>query len=88
MRRDHAEATQTPDCGKLLSAREAAQTVRLSMPAFWRAVRSKRLPLPVYPAPRAPRWFEGELLAALERTRASPSEAKALRIRSRSALRP
>jgi predicted DNA-binding transcriptional regulator AlpA len=63
----------------LLTARDAARTVRLSVPAFWKGVKDERLPKPVYPMPRAPRWFEDELLAAVEQTRASPAEAMAQR---------
>jgi predicted DNA-binding transcriptional regulator AlpA len=63
----------------LLTAREGAQAVGLSVPAFWKGVKDERLPKPVYPMPRAPRWFEDELLAALEGTRAAPSEAMAKR---------
>jgi predicted DNA-binding transcriptional regulator AlpA len=63
----------------LLSAHEAAETVALSLAGFWRGVASGRLPAPVYPAPRAPRWRRSELLAALEATRALPREAMAQR---------
>ena len=62
-----------------LTAREAAAQVGLSLPAFWCGVGAGRLPKPTYPAPRAPRWFPSELRAALEVTRALPSEAKAAR---------
>ena len=62
-----------------IAAEAAAAEVGLSLPAFWRAVGSGRLPRPVYPAPRAPRWFRSELRAALEATRALPAEAKAAR---------
>jgi len=57
----------------------AADAVGLSVPAFWKAVASGRLPAPVYPAPRAPRWRVSELLAALEKTRALPRDAMASR---------
>ena len=57
----------------------AADVCGLSLPAFWRAVAAGRLPAPLYPAPRAPRWRRSELLAALEATRALPAEAKAAR---------
>lgn len=63
----------------LLNAREAARDVGLSLPAFWRCVSSKRLPAPVYPAPRAPRWYRSELRAAVKATRALPADAKASR---------
>ena len=63
----------------LLSAREGAAEVHLSLAAFWRAVAAGRLPRPLYPLPRAPRWRRSELQAALEATRALPAEAKAVR---------
>jgi predicted DNA-binding transcriptional regulator AlpA len=63
----------------LLTAPEAAEAVGLSLAAFWRAVSSGRLPAPLYPAPKAPRWRSSELVAALEATRALPREAMARR---------
>jgi hypothetical protein len=42
-------------------------------------VNEGRLPAPVYVAPRAPRWFRSELIAALEATRALPRDAAAAR---------
>jgi predicted DNA-binding transcriptional regulator AlpA len=59
----------------LLDAREAAAEVRLSLPAFWKQVRQGRLPKPLYPAPRCPRWVLSELRDALLATRCLPSEA-------------
>ena len=59
----------------LLPADLAAAEVGLSLPAFWKAVASARLPAPLYPAPRAPRWRVSELRAALEATRAMPRDA-------------
>ena len=64
---------------KLVNAEGAAEAVDLSLAALWRAVAAKRLPAPVYPAPRAPRWYLHELHAALEATRALPREAMAAR---------
>ncbi|MCK8786751.1 hypothetical protein M0638_20475 [Roseomonas sp. NAR14] len=63
----------------LLTAREGAAEVRLSLPAFWRGVRDGRFPAPVYPAARAPRWVRSELRAAVMRTRMLPTEAVAAR---------
>jgi predicted DNA-binding transcriptional regulator AlpA len=63
----------------MLTAETAAAEVGLSLPAFWRGVAAGRLPAPLYPAPRAPRWRRSELHAALEATRALPAEAKAAR---------
>ena len=71
----------------LLSAREGAAEVHLSLAAFWRAVGAGRLPRPLYPLPRAPRWRRSELKAALEATRALPAEAKAARRAVRLGLR-
>ncbi len=68
-----------------LTAEASAETVGLSLPAFWRAVAAGRLPAPVYPAPRAPRWFADELLTALEATRALPREQMAARRSARRA---
>ena len=69
----------TFDADDLLDATESARTVNLSKPAFWRAVRDRRLPAPVYPAPRAPRWFRGELHRATLATRALPAAQMATR---------
>jgi predicted DNA-binding transcriptional regulator AlpA len=63
----------------LLPAREAAEEVGLSLAGFWRAVARGRLPAPVYPSPKSPRWRASELRAALEATRALPREAMARR---------
>jgi predicted DNA-binding transcriptional regulator AlpA len=63
----------------MMTAESSAAEVGLSLPAFWRAVAAGRLPAPLYPAPRAPRWRRSELLGALEATRALPAEAKAAR---------
>lgn len=67
----------TPD--PLLPAELSAAEVGLSLPAFWRAVASGRLPAPLYPAPKAPRWRRSELNAALDATRALPRDAMAAR---------
>lgn len=62
-----------------LMAREAAAVVGVSLATFWRGVGSGRLPSPVYPMPRAPRWFGSELRAALDGLRQTPREAMAAR---------
>ena len=71
----------------LLTAREGAAEARLSVAAFWRAVGAGRLPRPLYPLPRAPRWRRSELRAALNATRAMPAEAKAARRAARLGLK-
>jgi hypothetical protein len=50
-------------------------------------VAARRLPRPLYPLPRAPRWRRSELRAALEATRALPAEAKAARRAARLGLK-
>lgn len=62
-----------------LPPRPAAALAGLSVVAFWRAVRERRLPQPVYPASRSPRWYASEIRAALEQLRLSPREAVAQR---------
>jgi predicted DNA-binding transcriptional regulator AlpA len=64
---------------RLLTAEEAAAEVGLSLQAFWRSVAAGRMPRPLYPAVRAPRWRRSELIAALDATRAMPAEQKAAR---------
>jgi len=67
------------DSDRPLTAKDSASEVGLSLGTFWRAVAAGRLPQPVYPMPRAPRWFPSELRAALEEHRMSPSVAKSQR---------
>ena len=64
---------------KLLTAEAAAKLLNISVASFWRAVAAERMPTPVYPAPRAPRWYQGQVLEALKATRALPREAMAKR---------
>ena len=67
----------------LLTARQAAAEAGVSVPSWWRGVAAGRLPNPVYPAERAPRWRRSEIHAALEATRMSPREAKRRRREAR-----
>jgi predicted DNA-binding transcriptional regulator AlpA len=71
--------TATPHADPLLTAKEGAAYVNISLGAYWRAVAAGRLPAPVYPAARAPRWFASELREALDALRQKPNEAKAER---------
>jgi predicted DNA-binding transcriptional regulator AlpA len=59
-----------------LPAKEAAKCVGVSLSAFWRGVAAGYLPAPVYPMPRAPRWYPSELRATVETTRSLPVDAK------------
>jgi predicted DNA-binding transcriptional regulator AlpA len=60
---------------RLIEAKAAAEAAGLSLAAFWRSVESGRLPAPVYPASRAPRWYLSEIYEALEATRQKPRDA-------------
>jgi predicted DNA-binding transcriptional regulator AlpA len=71
----------------LLNAKESALEVGLSMPAFWKSVDAGRLPRPLYPASRAPRWRRSEIIAVLEMTRARPRDQKAARMEQAHARR-
>ncbi len=64
---------------RLLDAEQSAEFRGIAIPTFWVQVRTERLPAPVYPAPRAPRWWLSELHEALMRTRALPAEQVARR---------
>ena len=66
----------------LLTARQSADDLTISLPAFWKGVADGRLPEPFYVLPRAPRWRRSELRAALERNRMLPAEAKIARRKS------
>jgi predicted DNA-binding transcriptional regulator AlpA len=67
----------------LLPPKTAAAAVGLSLPAFWKQVREARLPAPLYPSPRSPRWVLAELREALLKTRCLPSNAMAARRQAR-----
>ena len=58
-----------------MTAKQAAAMVGITLSAFWRAVGAERLPAPVYPLPKAPRWYGSELRVALEATRQLPRDA-------------
>lgn len=64
---------------RLLTAAEAAEFLGISLAALWRGVAAGTFPNPVYPAKRAPRWWRGELRAALEATRQRPRDAMTAR---------
>jgi predicted DNA-binding transcriptional regulator AlpA len=66
-----------------LDSKKAAAKAGVSRSTFWRGVASGRFPQPVYPMPGSPRWFDDELIAAVEKTRMSPAEAKEERRRCR-----
>jgi predicted DNA-binding transcriptional regulator AlpA len=62
---------------ELLTAKEAASFLRMSVPSLYAAVAKHRLPRPTYPSVRTPRWLRSELLAALDQLKALPAESVA-----------
>ncbi|MBR0661332.1 helix-turn-helix transcriptional regulator [Neoroseomonas oryzicola] len=70
---------------RVVTADQSAAAAGVHVATFWAGVASGRFPKPVYPAPKAPRWFLDEIEAALEATRALPCEAKAQRMARRNA---
>ncbi len=71
-RRAELRAT-APD--PLLMAEEGAAELGLGLSTFWLHVRRGILPAPFYVTPRAPRWRQSELRAAVEATRAAKPSA-------------
>ena len=63
----------------LLTANEAAKLLGLTRAGFYQQVAAGRLPHPVYPASRSPRWWRSRLIAALDATELSPSDARKAR---------
>ena len=58
----------------LLTAREGAELIQVSVPTFWRWVSKKILPKPVKLGGMS-RWPQSELLAVIERAKASRAQA-------------
>jgi predicted DNA-binding transcriptional regulator AlpA len=67
----------------LLTARQSADDLNISLPGLWKGVADGRLPQPLYILPRAPRWRRSELRAAAEKNRMRPAEAKLARRNNR-----
>ena len=70
---------------RLLTAHDLADLIGVHVATVWGMVKQGRIPSPIYPAARAPRWFLREVMEALEATRAMPADAKALRMARRNA---
>jgi predicted DNA-binding transcriptional regulator AlpA len=69
----------TPACEPLMTVVELADYLSVTEAAIYLAVKNQRLPRPVYPLSRSPRWRRSEIDAALEKTRAMPGVARAER---------
>jgi hypothetical protein len=67
------------DADDALDAHQAAAFLGIAIVTLWRQVERGDLPMPFYPAPRAPRWTKGELRLARETLRMLPRDAKAAR---------
>jgi excisionase family DNA binding protein len=79
--------TNTPEtttiCEPLMTVVEVADYLGVTEAAVYIAVKNGRLPRPVYPLSRSPRWRRSEIDAALEATRAMPGAARAERRQAR-----
>ena len=73
---------------RAMTVAEVARYLSITQQSVWAAVRAGRLPEPVYPASRSPRWFPDEIDTAIERTRAQPRDAAAARRARRNAGAP
>lgn len=54
---------------RLLSARDAAQELGISISLFWRLNRTGEVPPAIYVTAKAPRWRHSELHAAMDARR-------------------
>ena len=74
-----AEATvgpADPELEGLLTNRQSAALLGIGVPTFYAMLKDRQLPPAYYVRPYTPRWKASELLAALERTRGYPDQAK------------
>jgi len=67
----------------LMTVVDVAEYLGVTEPGVYLAVKNARLPKPVYPLSRSPRWRRSEIDAALEQTRAMPGAARAERRQKR-----
>jgi predicted DNA-binding transcriptional regulator AlpA len=70
----------------LLTAKQSAELLNVHVVTLWQQVAAGRLPVPVYVAPKAPRWWRSRLIEAVNATGMLPSAAKAERRARRLAL--
>jgi predicted DNA-binding transcriptional regulator AlpA len=75
----HQKLSPPAAADPMMTASASANMFGIGLPAFWRGVRERRFPAPVYVTSRSPRWFQSELLAAVRRQRMLPMEAVARR---------
>jgi predicted DNA-binding transcriptional regulator AlpA len=63
---------------EFVDVRAAAKLAGVSVPTFYRAVGSGRMPAAYYPSPGTARWLTSEIRAAILATRARPSTRRRL----------
>lgn len=78
-------AAAPPD--RLLTVQEVAAMLGVTVASIWRGVADGRLPQPVYPLSRSPRWIRDEVNVAVEKTRAMPATAMLARRDARRSAR-
>jgi predicted DNA-binding transcriptional regulator AlpA len=71
------EDTTAATIEPLLSAVDLAEYLAVTVPGVYLAIKNGRLPPPVYPLSRSPRWHRSEVDTFLEKTRTTPTQARA-----------
>jgi predicted DNA-binding transcriptional regulator AlpA len=66
-----------------MSAVDVAEYLAITVPGLYLAVRAGRLPRPLYPLSRSPRWKRSDVDTFLEKTRTTPTQARADRRQAR-----
>jgi predicted DNA-binding transcriptional regulator AlpA len=73
---------------RLMTAADLAKFLSVTGPTIYTAVKEGRLPAPVYPGSKSPRWLMSEVLVAVRATRAMPAEAAVARSAAARARKP
>jgi excisionase family DNA binding protein len=79
----HAHPPEDTTIEPLMSAVDLAEYLAVTVPGVYLAIKNGRLPPPMYPLSRSPRWRRSEVDAFLEKTRTSPTQARADRRQKR-----
>jgi hypothetical protein len=68
-----------PEPEPLMSPDDLAKYLNVTTVAVYLAIKAGRIPPPIYPLLRSPRWRRTEVDAFLEKTRATPTQARVAR---------
>lgn len=67
----------------LMALVDLVEYLNITPAGVYLAIKAGRIPPPVYPLSRSPRWRRSEVDALLEKTRTSPTQARADRRQAR-----